>query len=146
MSEPLIRIGREEDIPAISGVYTGPPESPWDPFGDPERMRRIPLEGLLVAEVDHKVVGFLYWFRGSRPYFDPEVEDFANIQELHVAPEHQGRGIGRKLLERALTAARELGVKVAYIDTDDFNARAMRLYGSAGFREHFRAIHYKMEL
>jgi hypothetical protein len=63
---------------------TRPHRSDLDQFAGIERLRRLPLDGLLVAELDLDVIGFLYWFRHRRPFFDPEVEEYASIQELHV--------------------------------------------------------------
>ncbi|QPT53935.1 GNAT family N-acetyltransferase [Rothia kristinae] len=58
----------------------------------------------------------------------------ACIQDLLVLPEHQGRGIGRALLGRALQAC--AGIRQIYITTDDAaeNQRVIDLYRSLGFR------------
>ena len=51
-----------------------------------------------------------------------------------MLPEHQGRGIGRALLGRALQAC--AGIRQIYITTDDAaeNQRVIDLYRSLGFR------------
>ena len=58
----------------------------------------------------------------------------ACIQDLLVLPEHQGCGIGRALLDRALEAC--AGIRQIYITTDDAaaNQRVIDLYRSLGFR------------
>ncbi len=54
------------------------------------------------------------------------------INEVGVAPTHQGRGIGRRLLEAMLEAARAANCREAWVLTDRSNEAAMRLYASAG--------------
>ncbi|HLF07492.1 MAG TPA: GNAT family N-acetyltransferase [Thermoplasmata archaeon] len=140
-----IRHGTETDHPALVVYYDGG-EGPLDQFVDLERLQRLPPEGLLVAEVDGKIVGFLYWFRHRKPFFDPAVDEYAMIHELHVFEDFQRRGIGRALLARAVEDIRTCGIGTVYIDTMDYNAPARALYESAGFRELFRDVHYKLEL
>ena len=54
------------------------------------------------------------------------------INEVGVASSHQGRGIGRRLMEAALEEARGAGCTEAWVLTDLSNQAAMRLYQSAG--------------
>ena len=56
------------------------------------------------------------------------------INEVGVAETHQGRGLGRSLMEAILENARALGCGEAWVLTDRSNAAAMRLYASAGGR------------
>jgi len=55
------------------------------------------------------------------------------IQRLSVHPDHHGRGIGRSLVFRALTALLDAGVGTAIVNTGADNHRAMALYTAAGF-------------
>lgn len=52
------------------------------------------------------------------------------VAELHVLPEHQGRGLGRRLLLDLLTGATGTS---AVLSTPDTDSRARRLYRSMGF-------------
>lgn len=54
------------------------------------------------------------------------------VDSLAVLPEYRGQGIGRALLQRAVTQGRELGLKVTLAVEYD-NARAQHLYRSLGF-------------
>src|SRR5687768_763843 len=56
------------------------------------------------------------------------------INEVGVAETHQGRGLGRSLMEAILENARAVGCGEAWVLTDRANAAAMRLYASAGGR------------
>ena len=57
------------------------------------------------------------------------------INEVGVAATHQVRGIGRRLLEALLDAARHADCREAWVLTDRSNAAAMRLYASVGGQE-----------
>lgn len=68
------------------------------------------------------------------------------IPNLAVDPAHQGRGLGRSLLERAIRFLRENGMAVAKIETLEQNPVGQRLYPSLGFTEVARQIHFAMRL
>jgi ribosomal protein S18 acetylase RimI-like enzyme len=68
------------------------------------------------------------------------------IPNLAVAPEHQGEGLGRRLLEHALEFFRERGMAVAKIETLEQNPVGQALYPRLGFTEVARQIHYAMRL
>jgi ribosomal protein S18 acetylase RimI-like enzyme len=52
------------------------------------------------------------------------------INEVGVAPTHQGRGVGSDLLRSMLEAGRRNGCGEAWVLTDRSNIPAMRLYSS----------------
>ncbi len=68
------------------------------------------------------------------------------IANLAVSSICQGRGIGRRLLRRALRHFRKLGLHHAKIETLETNAVGRHLYPSLGFREVARQIHYVLPL
>lgn len=55
------------------------------------------------------------------------------VQRLAVAPEVQGRGLGQALLNDGLRWLRAHGAKRAYVNTQDDNDRALKLYLRSGF-------------
>lgn len=57
------------------------------------------------------------------------------INEIGVAPSHQGRGLGKTLLGTLVRHAEEPGCREAWALTDRANVRAMRLYTSTGGEE-----------
>ena len=59
----------------------------------------------------------------------------AHVLNVCVEPDMQGQGLGRKLLERMLTVARERHADTAYLEVRVSNERAIALYESMGFRE-----------
>jgi DNA-binding MarR family transcriptional regulator/N-acetylglutamate synthase-like GNAT family acetyltransferase len=59
----------------------------------------------------------------------------AEIKRLWVAPSARGLGLGRRLMEAAESAARELAVKVLRLDTNSALPEAGRLYRTSGWTE-----------
>jgi ribosomal-protein-alanine N-acetyltransferase len=59
----------------------------------------------------------------------------AHLLNLCIHPQWQGRGLGRRLLERMLRLAREHGADTAFLEVRASNQVAQRLYESAGFNE-----------
>lgn len=79
----------------------------------------------LVAEQDGAVVGMAAY--GSQG-------DELVLWKLYVLPGHQGRGIGRRLLDEVVLRAAQLGhttLGVSYLDGND---QAARFYEGTGFR------------
>lgn len=56
------------------------------------------------------------------------------LDELFVALEHRGKGIGRTALARILSEAALLGLRAVHLEVARGNARARRLYSGMGFR------------
>jgi ribosomal-protein-alanine acetyltransferase len=61
------------------------------------------------------------------------VADEAEVANLAVAPAHRARGVGARLLDSALSAARRGGARAAHLEVRDSNATARALYASRGF-------------
>jgi ribosomal protein S18 acetylase RimI-like enzyme len=68
------------------------------------------------------------------------------IPNLAVDPGHQGKGIGRALIQHAIGFLRQSGMHVAKIETLEQNPIGQALYPSLGFVEITRQIHYAMRL
>ena len=96
-------------------------------------------ENCFVAKCGGQVVG----------YVTTAVDAHASrgrIVNLAVAASCRGRGVGRRLIERALEHFRGLGLRQAKIETVATNPVGQHLYPAAGFREVARQIHYAMSL
>ena len=61
------------------------------------------------------------------------------LEELYVAPPHRGAGIGKKLLEAALSEATTQGCLALDLEVETTHARAANLYRRAGFHPHTRS-------
>jgi ribosomal protein S18 acetylase RimI-like enzyme len=67
-----------------------------------------------------------------RPSLWTEALD-AYLEELYVAPEQRGRGIGRALLEEAMATARAAGAARMDLGTSETDTAAIALYERCGF-------------
>jgi ribosomal protein S18 acetylase RimI-like enzyme len=99
-----------------------------------------------VTAVDDDLVGFGYGYRGRQGEWWHDVvakelgreagrrwlRDAFELAELHVLPERQGEGIGRRLLDTLLAAA---GGRTVVLSTHDRDSAARRLYRSTGFAD-----------
>jgi ribosomal protein S18 acetylase RimI-like enzyme len=126
-----IKILGSNDARVLMNVAPGVFDDPIDPrmtntfLGDPRHH-------IAVAVDDDLVVGFVsavHYIHPDKPR--PELW----INEVAVAPTHQGRGLGSDLLRSVLEAGRRNGCGEAWVLTDRSNAPATRLYSSGGGTE-----------
>ncbi len=80
------------------------------------------------------LVGFGYWRRYARATHRPHVD----IERVAVDPGWQGHGVGRRLTQELVDAAREGSVEVVTLDFRGDNDAAASLYSSLGFVEYGR--------
>lgn len=136
--EPEIRVARPEDFEAVFELVLALREH----FGDAKEVDReavLSTYRRFLADDDHRVfvaeaagrpvalmtLSILFSLYEDRPY--------AVIDELIVAAGYRGRGIGRRLLDRAFAYARERGCCEVCLDTTPGNEGALRFYREYGF-------------
>lgn len=78
-----------------------------------------------VIESEKKMVGFIIISLRSSE---------CHILNLCVDPHYQHQGLGRQLLEHAMTQAKQHGVEMIYLEVRRSNTRAISLYEKEGFR------------
>jgi len=61
--------------------------------------------------------------------------DEAEILSVAIAPARRGRGYSAPLLDVHLRSLAGLGVRAVFLEVDENNLAAFRLYGGAGFQE-----------
>ena len=88
------------------------------------------LRRLVAATEDGRLLGLGYWRRYDRPTHRPH----ADVEKVAVDPDHQGRGLGRRLMTELVAAARDAHIEVLTLDQRGDNTRAAALYESLGFR------------
>ena len=123
-----IKILRAGDEPILDRVADDVFDDPVDVAASREFLADA-RHRLAVALDDGVIVGFVsavLYVHPDKPR--PELW----INEVGVAGTHQGRGLGRSLLEAMLACARELNCGEAWVLTDRSNAPAMGLYAAAG--------------
>ena len=96
-------------------------------------------DGIFVYEDEGSLIGYIT----TRLFRDALIGQIPNIS---VLPGHQGKGIGKALMQAAFDYFEEQGMMVAKIETLDQNDIGQSFYPSAGFKEVARQIHYAMPL
>jgi ribosomal protein S18 acetylase RimI-like enzyme len=111
----------DEAVVRELATYEGP--------GDPEALLADPRTLLFVAFDGERPVGFVLAHELPRRHGDRS-ELF--VYEVDVAETHRRRGIGKALLARLAQLARDRGIRVGFVLTDEDNAAANALYRGAG--------------
>ena len=136
MSDVAIRGYRPEDLEScremwvvLTDWHRGIYESPDIGGDDPgchfdKHLSAVGPENLWVAEADGRVVGLTGMIPG-----DGEAE----LEPLVIRKEWRGRGIGRRLAERVVAAARETRVKSLKVRPVGRNEDAIRAFHAMGF-------------
>ncbi len=137
---PTIRASRDADLPAITTIYAhhvlqGTGTFEIDPPAESDMMARradVLSKGLpwLVLEENSHVLGYAYcnWFK-PRPAYRFSAED-----SIYLAPEANGRGLGRALLAELAAQAQRAGVrKLIAVIGDSANTGSVGVHRSVGF-------------
>lgn len=92
-----------------------------------------PMWAMLAYDGD-RAVGLVHWIRHRSTW---TAGDYVYLQDLFVASNDRGRGIGRKLIEHVYAAARDLGAARVHWLTHQSNETAMQLYDRIADRSGF---------
>jgi aminoglycoside 6'-N-acetyltransferase I len=124
-----IRLLGPGDIAVFDRVADGVFDHAVDPglsrafLGDPRHHMAVAIEDGIVVGMGSAV-----------DYIHPDKAPQLWINEMGVAPSHQRRGIGRRIIDALLAHGRAIGCTEAWLGTELENAPARRLYESAGGR------------
>lgn len=118
--------GDDAVVLAAGELFDHPPAAAWtaDFLAKPGHHLLFAFDG----DADDEAVGFASCVEMSHP--DKGTELF--LYELGVADHAQRRGIGRQLVEAALSLAKDLGCYGAWTITEDDNTAALATYRAAG--------------
>ena len=86
----------------------------------------LPYGRMYLALVDGKAAGTVALARNDK--------DYCEIKRLYLRPQYRGMHISRKLVDKVIQDAREIGYRYMRLDTFPFMKSAIRLYESYGFR------------
>jgi putative acetyltransferase len=89
-----------------------------------------PRTAYFVCEIDGKVVGG----GGVAPLQDSK-DNVCELRKMYFLPEGRGKGLGRKVLDRCVQAATDIGFDVCYLETFSTMHDAMALYEKRGFKK-----------
>lgn len=132
MSEILLRPMTAADVPGVVAVENASFRTPWPAAAFCEELENARAHYLVAVE-DEVVRGYVgVWV----------VLDEAQITNVAVAAAARGKGLGRKLMERAIACAKARGAAAMTLEVRPSNAVARALYASLGFVERGRRKGY----
>ncbi len=122
-AEPAIAAAKPSDAAAIAAVHAASFQRGWDE----QEITGLLMDRSVVADcarIGGKLVGFIL-SRGAAGE--------AEILSVAITPSRRGRGLARPLLDLHLRRLAGLGVQTVFLEVDEHNAPARRLYERAGF-------------
>ncbi len=124
MRDAPIRPMHEEDVPAVMAVEERAYYSPWTDaiFRDCLRVGY----SCWVLEQEDAILGY--------GVLSAAVGE-AHLLNLCVAPEQQGKGLGRRLLTHFIDVARHHKAEAMFLEVRPSNHAAIALYESIGFNQ-----------
>jgi ribosomal-protein-alanine N-acetyltransferase len=122
--ELQLRPMQSSDLVQVMAIENAVYQFPWTPgiFQDCLQVGYC----CWLAELDQQVIGY-----GVMSV----VIDESHILNLSVHPDWQRQGLGRKLIQRLLEAARQHGAETAFLEVRASNRPALVLYTDLGFQE-----------
>jgi ribosomal-protein-alanine N-acetyltransferase len=124
-TQPTFLVARPRDAAAIAHLHAASFGRGWEE----DEVHRLLLDRAVVAHramVRRMMVGFIM----SRM-----AADEAEILSVAIAPARRGRGFSRPLLDFHLRSLAGLGARTVFLEVDEHNAPACRLYRGAAFHE-----------
>jgi len=125
-----VRVLKANELQILENIAEDVFDNPIDPTWSAEFFAD-PRHHLAVAIHDSQIVGMASAVHYVHPDKPPELW----INEVGVSPKHQGKGIGKKLLNTLFKHGKELGCVEAWVLTEGDNIAAQRLYTSVGGQE-----------
>jgi ribosomal-protein-alanine N-acetyltransferase len=125
VAEPALSPARPSDAAAIAAVHAASFRGGW---GEDE-IYRLLLDKAVIAHratIRRSMAGFIM----SRL-----AADEGEILSVAIAPARRGRGFSRPLLDFHLRSLAGLGARTVFLEVDEHNEPARRLYAGAGFGE-----------
>ncbi len=119
----MLRPLQKSDLPAVMAIENAVHIAPWTE----DAFKTCFQSGYTgwVMEAEQQILGFIIVSM-------TEVE--CHILNLCVMQSHQRQGLGRQLLQYALTEAKQRKIGIAYLEVRRSNAGAIALYQTLGFR------------
>src|SRR5689334_8770158 len=124
-AEPALAPAHPRDAAALAVLHAASFNRGW---GEQEFEQLLTDRSVIAdrAANGRRTVGFIVSRRAA---------DEAEILSVAVARASQGRGLARRLLDLHLRRLAGLGLRTVFLEVDEDNGPARRLYAGAGFRE-----------
>ena len=89
----------------------------------------LDYHGLIAEDAEGRPMGLVHYIFHRHGW---RLEEVTYLQDLYVAPEARGTGMGRALIEAVFAAADAAGCPHVYWLTQSFNSTARQLYDRIG--------------
>jgi ribosomal protein S18 acetylase RimI-like enzyme len=142
--EAEVRSATESDLVDIVSHYGSEGVSPLNPFSSIERIRLLPIDGFLIAEIDQTYAGFLFWFSGNEPLHDYKVSKYGYISEVKVVKEYYGKKVGLALLHEAFRRMEKAGLYIIYTHVNEDDKALLNLYEQLNFTTYSTTKHLRL--
>lgn len=94
---------------------------------------------VFVVKLDDKVVGGLTLYVLQRYY---SVKPIAYIYDVGIAPDFQGKGLGKALMEEVCRFCEKNNFEDAYVEAESDDIDAVNFYRKTKFTNEMNAIHF----
>jgi len=99
------------------------------------------MHGAIARDDDGRAVGFVHWLPQASTW---TTGTYCYLEDLFVAPDVRGGGVGRALIAQVRAWAEDAGCDQVYWLTADTNTRARTLYDKVAELSGF--VHYQITL
>jgi ribosomal-protein-alanine N-acetyltransferase len=123
--EPVLTLATPRDAAALSALHAASFNRGWSEH----EFEQLLTDRSVICEraaIGRATVGFIVSRRAA---------DEAEILSVAVAQRQRGRGLARRLLDLHLRRLAGLGLRAVFLEVDETNTPARRLYARAGFSE-----------
>ncbi|MCS7135939.1 MAG: ribosomal protein S18-alanine N-acetyltransferase [Nitrososphaerota archaeon] len=134
--EIVIRAFRPSDLEEVCKIERESFRDPWPCYTFIYFYTKNP-ENIKVAAIDGRIVGYVV--------VDIEKQDdkkVGHILNLAVEQSYRRRGIGRMLMNAAISYAKGYGAREVLLEVRESNVTVRKFYSSMGFVEKGRIRHY----
>lgn len=145
MSNIALRPAAIKDLPILYSFEQGivSTERPFDSTLKAGHINYYDIKALIessdaeviVCTVNDEIIGSAYVkIKDAQPYL--RFGQYAYLGFMFVHPDHRGKGISRRIIDRLKTWAQSRGLNELRLEVYDENHNAIRAYEKFGFKKH----------
>jgi ribosomal protein S18 acetylase RimI-like enzyme len=144
--EYTYRVGNKDDIEQLQKVWWaayGPFQSKlseefWEKWKAGFQLENVAdllnRAVCFVCETKGEIVGMAFLIPSGNPYWYFQ-EDWSYIRYVGVQPQHEGKGVGKKLTTLCIDEAKNSGEKIVALHTSVLQDAARHIYENMGFEK-----------
>ena len=85
------------------------------------------------SSIDHNIAGYLKLNYGEAQT-EHDLQNSVEIERIYARPNHQGKGVGKALMQHSITQARHAGASWLWLGVWERNSHAIEFYKRQGFQ------------